>query len=193
MLEAGATPGLAPGSRPGRARRRSQGPHAPTPPGERPIEAPPALPEAEASPAAVTAPTLDNWAEEEGQVAESPPPPAVHHVEARIGREGLDRLRAKYAALLARMAERITDPTRLDELRTQAERLNPDTWVTDEEARIGIEQFDTLYETLRAPLGRRRRRRRGGARHRKGRARQDAQAPAGGTSGPDSKVPGESN
>jgi len=96
----------------------------------------------------------------------TPLPPAAQHVEERIGHEGMGRLRARYAELMARIAQRITDPARLEELRTQAERLNPDTWVTDEEARHGIETFDAVCGALHARLGRRRRRRRGGARRR---------------------------
>ena len=47
----------------------------------------------------------------------------------------------------------------------QAESLNPDTWVTDEEVRQGIESFEPKIRDLRAALGlrRRRRSRRGGA------------------------------
>jgi hypothetical protein len=93
------------------------------------------------------------------------PLPAARHVEERVGPEGLSRLRARYSELMARIAQRTADPARLEELRTQAERLNPDTWVTDEEARRGIETFEAEWETLRAKLGRRRRRR-GGARRR---------------------------
>jgi hypothetical protein len=109
----------------------------------------------------------------DGEVTDQAPPPAAHRVEERVGRTGFDRLRARYAELLARITERVTDPVRLEELRGQAERLNPDTWVTDEEAKRGIEGFDAAYEALRARLGRRRRRRRGG-----GRRRQDRPGPA---------------
>jgi hypothetical protein len=99
-------------------------------------------------------------------VAEAGSAPA-RHVEERLSREALDRLRARYAELLARIAARVTDPGRLDELRAEAERLNPDTWVTDQEVQRGLERFDAGYEALRARLGRRRRR--GGARRRRAR------------------------
>jgi len=155
----------------------SAGP-APPPPAP-PKPAPPAEPaavaiEAPAPPPAEPAP--EEWTGyEDAREAEAfefideagpPLPPAAQHVEERVGHEGLGRLQARYAELMARIAQRITDPARLEELRTQAERLNPDTWVTDEEARHGIETFDAACETLRAGLGRRRRRRRGGARRR---------------------------
>ena len=94
-------------------------------------------------------------------------PPAMP-VEQNLGREQLTRLRARYAELLARIAERGGDAERMDALREQAEALNPDTWVTDEEVRQGIESFEPKIRDLRAALGlrRRRRSRRGGRRRR---------------------------
>jgi hypothetical protein len=58
----------------------------------------------------------------------------------------------------------------MEELRAQAESLNPDVWVTDAEVRQGIESFEPKIRDLRAALGlrRRRRSRRGGRRHRSG-------------------------
>ena len=89
-------------------------------------------------------------------------------VEHNLGREQLTRLRARYAELLARITERGGDAERVDALRAQAESLNPDTWVTDEEVRQGIESFEPKIRDLRAALGlrRRRRSRRGGRRRR---------------------------
>ena len=91
-------------------------------------------------------------------------------VEQNLGREHLTRLRARYAELLARIAERGGTPERIEALRAQAESLNPDTWVTDEEVRQGIESFEPKIRDLRAALGlrRRRRSRRGGRRRRGG-------------------------
>jgi hypothetical protein len=83
----------------------------------------------------------------------------MSHVEARLGREGLARLRGLYAELMARVTERVSDPVRLERLRAEVERLNPDTWVSDEEARRGIEGFDAAYRAIRAELGLKRRRR----------------------------------
>jgi hypothetical protein len=80
--------------------------------------------------------------------------------EARLGSEGLSRLRARYAEVLARISETITDPVRRDQLKSHAERLNPDTWVTDEEVSAGLEAYETVFESLRTIVGRRRRRRR---------------------------------
>ena len=70
------------------------------------------------------------------------------------------RLRARHSEVLARISETVTDPVRRDELKSQAERLNPDTWVTDAEVSEGLEAYETVFESLRTVVGRRRRRRR---------------------------------
>ncbi|MGH9312119.1 MAG: hypothetical protein ACRD1S_02865 [Vicinamibacterales bacterium] len=74
----------------------------------------------------------------------------------------LERLRTRYAELLTRINQRITDAVQRDVLRGEAERLNPETWVTAEEARTGLEHFEQWFEAIRAqlPLPNRRRRRR---------------------------------
>ena len=103
--------------------------------------------------------------------------PAAMPVEKNLGREQLTRLRARYAELLARIAERGGESERVEALRTQAESLNPDTWVTDEEVRSGIESFETKIRDLRAALGlRRRRRSRRGGRRRRGAGGESAAA-----------------
>jgi len=61
--------------------------------------------------------------------------------------------------VLARISEKITDPQRHDELKSQAERLNPDTWVTGGEVTAGLEQYEVVFESLRSVVGRRRKRR----------------------------------
>jgi hypothetical protein len=86
-------------------------------------------------------------------------PPSTR-AEGKLGAEGLARLRARHAAVLARISEGITDPARCDELKAQAERLNPDTWVTDEEIAAGIESYEAVFESIRTAVGRRRKRRR---------------------------------
>ncbi len=187
--------------RPGRTGRRAQEAIAGAPVIHRaPAPATPPMP-APPEPAPASEEPVAAWAVEDGEGLERGGEPVVaaevpaRHVEERLGREGVDRLRARYAELLARITERVTDPVRLEELRTQAERLNPDTWVTDEEARQGIEQFDAACDALRARLGRRKRRRRGGARRRKARqatleaARQRGRPPeSGGSEGGDPAV-----
>jgi hypothetical protein len=91
------------------------------------------------------------------------PPTAAH---ARLGAEGVLRLRARHAEILARISERIPDPVRREELKAQAERLNPDTWVTADEVAAGLDQYEIVFEGLRSAIGgpRRKRRRRSGSR-----------------------------
>jgi hypothetical protein len=102
-------------------------------------------------------------AEEKAEAAALP-------VEQSVGREQLTRLRARFAELQARITERGGDAERMAALRLQAEPLNPDAWVTDEEIRTGVESFEPKIRDLRAALGlrRRRRSRRGGRRRRLG-------------------------
>ena len=88
------------------------------------------------------------------------PATAAH---ARLGAEGVVRLRARYSEILARISERVPDPARQEELKSEADRLNPDTWVTDDEVRAGLEGYEAVFESLRSVVGRRRRRRRRGA------------------------------
>jgi hypothetical protein len=80
----------------------------------------------------------------------------------RIGAEGVERLRSRYAEVVAGLYRRVQDPRRRDELKTLAGRLNPDAWTTDEEVRSGLEEYESVFQSLREVVGRRRRRRRGG-------------------------------
>ena len=79
---------------------------------------------------------------------------------ARLGAEGLGRLRARYAEVMARIAERPLDELAREELKLRAERLNPDAWVTADEVTAALEQYETVFEGLRAVVGRYPRRRR---------------------------------
>jgi len=88
------------------------------------------------------------------------PGDAISSVETRLGSEGLARLRARYSEVLARISETVTDAERRDQLKSQAERLNPDTWVTDAEVTAGLESYESVFESLRTVVGRRGRRRR---------------------------------
>ena len=90
-------------------------------------------------------------------VADETPTPA----HARIGAGGVQQLRARYAELVARIGER-TDETRRAELKQQADRLNPDSWVTDDEVSQGLEQYESVLASLREVAGQKRRRRRRG-------------------------------
>lgn len=84
----------------------------------------------------------------------------VSAAQVRLGSEGLSRLRARHSEVLARISETVTDPVRRDELKSQADRLNPDTWVTEAEVTAGLEDYESVFESLRTVVGRRRKRRR---------------------------------
>ena len=83
---------------------------------------------------------------------------ALSAVERRLGSEGLLRIRARYSEVLARISETVHDPARQEELKTTAERLNPDTWVTEAEVQAGLEDYEAVFDSLRSVVGRRRRR-----------------------------------
>lgn len=78
----------------------------------------------------------------------------------RLGAEGLGRLRARYAEVMARISEKPLDEPARDELKLKAERLNPDAWVTTDEVSAALEQYETVFESLRSVVGRHPRRRR---------------------------------
>ena len=114
--------------------------------------------------------TVPAEAREAGEPAEAREP--VHSLEpteadrtsasvARLGAEGLVRLRARYAEVMARIAERPLETEAREELKQRAERLNPDAWVTADEVSAALEQYETVFEELRAVVGRHPRRRRG--------------------------------
>lgn len=84
----------------------------------------------------------------------------VSAVQARLGSEGLSRLRGRYAEALARISDRIQEPEKQAELKTLAERLNPDAWVTEEDVIAGLDGYEATFEALRSVIGHRRRRRR---------------------------------
>lgn len=94
---------------------------------------------------------------DEEPVTEPGPQPAAYE---RLGSEGLARLRARYAEVMARIAERPMDDAAREELKLRAERLNPDGWVTADEVQQALEQYESVFEGLRALVGTRRRRRR---------------------------------
>ena len=81
---------------------------------------------------------------------------------AELDAEGLARLRTRYAEVVAAIDRRAPDPERREQLKTEAERLNPDGWATPDEVRRGLGQYEAVLQSLRSALGRRRRRRRAG-------------------------------
>lgn len=116
------------------------------------VEAAPVMVEA-ALPAAEVEPHADD-------VAAPPRLPPSMAAAARLGAEGLSRLRARHAEVLARITERIEDPGRRDQLKSDAERLNPDTWVTEADVAAGLEGYEAVFETLRGVIGHGHKRRR---------------------------------
>ncbi|MDQ3349076.1 MAG: hypothetical protein M3545_14055, partial [Acidobacteriota bacterium] len=67
----------------------------------------------------------------------------------RLGSEGLARLRARHAEVLARISEKAADPAQREQLKAAAERLNPDTWVTEAEVAAGLESYEAVFESVR--------------------------------------------
>ncbi len=98
-----------------------------------------------------------------GEIVEISAPPAAL---AKLGAEGLQRLRSRYAEILVRITERTADPERREELKWQADRLNPDSWVTAEDVAQALEQYETVLASLSDVIGQRRRRKRRGGRQR---------------------------
>ena len=128
----------------GRASRRGAAP----PPPVQPREQPPAAERDDAF-------AVDEMAHSTEAVEERPEAAAFQ----RLGAEALARLRARYAEVLARIAEREMDDEGRDELKGRAERLNPDGWVTDADVDEGLEQYEAVYESIRAVVGHARKRR----------------------------------
>ncbi len=93
--------------------------------------------------------------------AEAPPHPLSDEpmtaAHARLGFEGLARLRARYSETMARISERIQDAEQQAQLKSLAERLNPDAWVTNADVNAGLESYETTFEALRGTIGSRRR------------------------------------
>jgi hypothetical protein len=80
----------------------------------------------------------------------------------RLGAEGLVRLRARYAEVMARIAERPLEEEAREQLKQRADGLNPDAWVTADEVTAALEQYETVFEGLRGVVGRHPRGRRRG-------------------------------
>jgi hypothetical protein len=139
-----------------RDRDRRPGPPADVPPRPRrePRPAPP--PVAAAPPASAPArpepPEVAEAAEESAAVDVVEIPPATHlgtPAHARLGDEGVQRLRIRYVEILMGIQERIADADRQTELKSTAERLNPDAWLTDADVVQGLEQYEVVLASLR--------------------------------------------
>ena len=75
---------------------------------------------------------------------------------ARLGAAGLDRLRVRYREVLARITQRVEDDTRRGELNALAERLNPDSWTSDEAVAAGLEGYEETFDAVKSGVGGRR-------------------------------------
>ena len=62
---------------------------------------------------------------------------------------------------MARIAERPMEEAQREELKQRADHLNPDAWVTADEVTAALEQYETVFESLRGVVGRHPRGRRG--------------------------------
>ena len=136
---------------PERRERRDRERQAPKPSPDRRVSPQPA-PRPEPEPRA-TSPAEPQAVQEPMPAPDEPMTAAA----ARLGFEGLVRLRARYGETMARITERITDPDQQAELKSMAERLNPDAWVTDADVTDGLESYESTYEALRGTIGNRRR------------------------------------
>jgi hypothetical protein len=103
-------------------------------------------------------------AAEPPEPAKTPMADVSSPAHARMGSEAMERLRARHAAMLLRIAERVADPIRREEMIARADRLNPDTWVTDAEVTRGLEEYESVLASLTEVVGHRRKRRRRGQR-----------------------------
>jgi len=88
------------------------------------------------------------------------PEEPVSPAHARLGSEGLARLRARFAETSATISRRVQNEERRQQLHEVAERLNPDSWVTADEVQRGLDEYESVLSALREAVGRRRRRRR---------------------------------
>lgn len=87
--------------------------------------------------------------------AAAPQPPDIEPAtpaEARLGSQGLARLRARYAELMTRIGDRVAEAERQEELKGIAERLNPDAWITDADVTAGLDAYEPTYEMVRSAL-----------------------------------------
>ena len=97
---------------------------------------------------------------EPGGPAEPVEPEPLPERYARLGVQGLARLRTRYADLKGRLADKPVEGAERDELMAKAERLNPDAWATADEVAAGLEDYESVFESLRGIVGRQPRQRR---------------------------------
>jgi hypothetical protein len=79
---------------------------------------------------------------------------------ARLGAEGLARLRARYADIRSRLEAKPLDEVGRAEVMARVELLNPDNWLDEDEVARALEDYEAVLETIRPLIGRPPRRRR---------------------------------
>jgi hypothetical protein len=105
--------------------------------------------------AAVEAPVESRPAEPASPVEEPEArPEEIDERYARIGAEGLRRLRARYGDLKARIETGPGDEAQRAEAFVRLERLNPDAWTSADEVAAALEGYEGTLDSLRPLLGR---------------------------------------
>jgi hypothetical protein len=79
---------------------------------------------------------------------------------SRLGADGLRRLRARYADVVSRLEAAPVEEAQRTELQARARRLDPDGWTTADEVAAALEEYESVFESLRAVVGRHPRRKR---------------------------------
>lgn len=99
---------------------------------------------------------IETQASDDRQLQPQPPPEVARRgadvLSELVGREIATRLRARYAAIIARVEEHGCDAAVREAWRARAAALNPDSWVTPEEILRGMQQADRLFDELRRDL-----------------------------------------
>jgi hypothetical protein len=72
---------------------------------------------------------------------------------ARLGADGVVRLRQRYTQIVARLLEKPMEDEARVELNARVERLNPDAWLTPDEVASALEQYESVFESLRSVVG----------------------------------------
>lgn len=91
-------------------------------------------------------------------VAAPPRPPIPATIEGATPDEKVAFLSALYPTVRERIAQRTSDPVRLDTLQALAERLNPTAWTDADQITAGLQQAADALERLSHVLSKRRRR-----------------------------------
>lgn len=86
------------------------------------------------------------------RAAEAVGSPRTTAAEETFSPEDLTRLRARHAALLARIDRDAADEPAAEDLREAAEGLNPDTWVTPEDVSAALERYEATYRRVQDAL-----------------------------------------